>query len=398
MAGSAEVSVYTARAKDQPAREEIDGVKFIRFSTGIDRRLLGGLQRAWRRDGEPIEFAPSYYGAYVMRAARAARADNCDVVHIFNLPQFAPLVKFINPRAKIVLNMQCDWAAQLDRNFIERGVRRADAIVACSQDVASKIRDRFPEYAERCITIYNGAEPNEFSPAGSERAKRANGKIIYVGRLSPEKGVHVLLEAFKRVIERHPESHLEIIGGQSVMPWPMLRTFTDDPAVTALGRFYECDYAEYLRAQTSGSLERRVSFVGALPHSEVAARVREAGILVQPSLYEPFGIPVVEGMLAGLAVVASRVGGMPELIRDGETGLLVKPNDPDALASALLRLLEDPSFARRLASAARLHASHSFSWDSSVDALMRCCGAICAGEPAAASQTPARHLAEARPQ
>lgn len=397
MAGVCDVSVYTARAKDQAAREEIEGVKFVRFSTGIDRRVLGRLQSAWRRDGEPIEFAPSYYGVYVMRAARTALADNRDVITIFNCSQFAPLVKLLNPRAKIILSMHCDWAAQLDRDFIERGVRKADAVVACSRNVADKIQRRFPEYAERCVTIHNGAEPSEFSPAERETARPAYSKIIYVGRLSPEKGVHVLLEAFRRIVERHPNTRLEIVGGEAVMPRSMLKRLSDDAAVRALERLYECDYARNLRDRAAGMPRAQVSFVGAIPHKEVAARMREADILAQPSLYEAFGMPVVEGMLAGLGVVASRVGGMPELIRDGETGLLVKPGDPDALANALLRLIEDPELTRRLGIAARLQASRSFSWDSSVNALMRCCAAICAGESVASSR-PARQATEARPQ
>jgi glycosyltransferase involved in cell wall biosynthesis len=381
MAKSCDVSIYTARAKSQPANEELDGVRFSRFSTGIDRRVLGGFQRALRRrGGEPIEFAPSYYCLYVMRAARAALADRCDVVHIFNLSQFVPLMKRMNPRAKVILNMQCDWAAQLDRDFIKRGIGKADAILGCSQDVTNKIRRRFPEYADRCVTVYNGADPHEFSPTEGDIPKPFGSRIIYVGRLSPEKGVHVLLDGFKRVIERHPGARLEIVGGESVMPRALLRTLSDDPGVTALSRFYGCGYGNYLREQVTGSMKGRVSFTGALAHPEIAARVRRADILVQASLYEPFGIPVVEGMSAGLAVVASRVGGMIELIQHEKTGLLVNPDDPEALAHALLRLLNDPELARRLGLAARADASRRFSWDSSVDSLIRCCRAIREGQ------------------
>ena len=84
---------------------------------------------------------------------------------------------------------------------------------------------------------------------------------------------------------------------------------------------------------------------------------------VLPSLEEAFGLPLAEAMASGLPTVATRVGGMPELVVDGETGLLVPPDDAGALADALVRLLEDPALASRLGAGGRARAVERFSWD-----------------------------------
>jgi glycosyltransferase involved in cell wall biosynthesis len=82
-----------------------------------------------------------------------------------------------------------------------------------------------------------------------------------------------------------------------------------------------------------------------------------------PSLEEGFGLPLAEAMAAGLPTVASRVGGMPEIVVDGETGILVAPGDADALADAIVRVLADPELGRRLGEAGRARAVERYSWD-----------------------------------
>ncbi len=100
-----------------------------------------------------------------------------------------------------------------------------------------------------------------------------------------------------------------------------------------------------------------------LTKSEVIQILSHATVFVCPSLYEPLGIVNLEAMACGTAVVASRVGGIPEVVEDGQTGLLVPPDDPAALAQAIGALVADPARAARMGQAGRQRAMSEFSWN-----------------------------------
>lgn len=361
-----EVFVCGPRWKGQPPTERCDGVNYIRFAQLIDHRILAPMRRVWRLSGRSgPDFASTlYYAAYVVRAARALRAADCDVVHIHNFSQFVPIVRRLCPRAKTMLHMNCDWLVQLDRGLVDGRLNNADAIVGCCEYITDNIRRRFIKYADRCNTLYNGADIGAFAPRDEASSGSSGARILYVGRVSPEKGLHVLLDAFELIAADHPEARLEIVGGEYVPPMNFIVGVSSNPDIKALSRFYGHSYMQYLRSRVGGPLEGRVSFAGALPHCELAERLRNADMFAQPSVWsEPFPLSVVEAMAAGLPVVASRAGGLPEAIEDNETGLLVDPGNPGALARALLRLIDDRRLARMMGRAGRGRASRMFSWE-----------------------------------
>jgi D-inositol-3-phosphate glycosyltransferase len=114
----------------------------------------------------------------------------------------------------------------------------------------------------------------------------------------------------------------------------------------------------------------RVRFVGAVPHDRIGPYFADADILVNSSLDDNFPMPVIEGMAAGLPVVAPRIGGLPEAIEHGETGLLIEPEDPGGLAAALLELLDDDGRRRAMGRAAHRRAAEVFSWERITDELV----------------------------
>jgi glycosyltransferase involved in cell wall biosynthesis len=117
-------------------------------------------------------------------------------------------------------------------------------------------------------------------------------------------------------------------------------------------------------------LSERVRHSRWIGRDELPSLYRSSGMLVLPSVWEePFGIPLVEAMASGLPVVATRVGGIPEIVEHGVTGLLVPPDDPDALAGAIAELLVDPSRARELGEAGRRRAEERFSWETVAERL-----------------------------
>jgi glycosyltransferase involved in cell wall biosynthesis len=148
--------------------------------------------------------------------------------------------------------------------------------------------------------------------------------IGFVGRLAPEKGVSCLVEAMGKVVKSHPEARLAIVGDGEERPH--LEALSESLGISA-----------------------RVFFLGS--QDNLPSCIAAMDIVVLPSLSEGFGLAAVEAMSAGRPVVASAVGGLVEIIKDGATGFLVPPNDPDALAARLTTILSDPDLAAELGSA-----------------------------------------------
>jgi glycosyltransferase involved in cell wall biosynthesis len=140
-----------------------------------------------------------------------------------------------------------------------------------------------------------------------------------------------------------------------------------DPRVDPRGAFqsfYTGSYCEQLRRQADKQVPGHVDFtVGVLTHEEVRRRYAAADILVNPSLSETFGMSLIEAMAMELPVTATEIGGMKEIVRDGTTGLLVSPNDPHALADAMIMLLSDPARARQMGAAGRTSVLERFTWE-----------------------------------
>jgi glycosyltransferase involved in cell wall biosynthesis len=181
----------------------------------------------------------------------------------------------------------------------------------------------------RVSRVWNGIDLARFPYCGP----RENGPAVTVARLSPEKDVNNLLEAAARIVGQRPEFRLAIAGDG-----PCLPTLRQRAAELSLGD--------------------RFHFLGQV--ADIPALLAGASLVVLPSRSEGLSLTLLEAMSRGLPVVATRVGGNPELVLDGETGVLVPPRDPDVLAQAILRLLADPAGARRMGQAGRRRVEQDF--------------------------------------
>jgi glycosyltransferase involved in cell wall biosynthesis len=377
--------VCAPRLAQQRAQEQWEGVQFNRFSLALDRRLLDRPRRLngplceSRKDAHSI----LYCALYALRSASRLRAEGCDIIHIHNFSQFVPIARLLNRKAKIVLHMNCDWLAQFDCHLIDRRLRHTDAIIGCAEYITNHVRARFPHHANRCVTIYNGANIAEFSNRPGLAAKQGYGKrFIFVGRVSPEKGIHVLLEGFKTVLAQHPDAELKILGGLHIPPLSFIVDQSDDPTVQSLRGFYTSNYMDYLLSKAKAMPNNQVSFTGFVAHGELAHYLHRADVFVQPSLWgEPFPLSVVEAMAAGLPVVSSRAGGLPESVVDGKTGLLVEPNNPRTLANAMLRLIANKEMAHSMGTAGAARATELFSWEAVVARLSSLYQTLTSGLP-----------------
>lgn len=206
-----------------------------------------------------------------------------------------------------------DWPALMAQMALDRTRGgRFTRVVAISRAVADRLGDFGAPHLRAATVVHPG------TPAVEPRTDASRIPIaLAAGRLVPEKGIDVLVRAFARVAARHPESRLVIVG--------------DGPEGPALGRL----------ARSLG-VGDRVDFPGQLPHRALLAAVRSTWVVCVPSVWEePFGMIAAEASMHGVAVVASRTGGLAEIVADGETGHLVPPGDVVAVADRLDAVFTD---------------------------------------------------------
>jgi len=321
---------------------------------------------------------------YAFQIARDLRKEKCDIVHIVNFSQFVPIIRAFNPKIKIALRMSCEWLTQLDHNMIKNRLKEVDLIIGCSEYITNKIRYNFPEFSTRAHTVYSGVDINNIymKKYNGETNKNKVKKILFVGRVSPEKGLHVLLEAFNIIVKRYPLTHLEIIGTIKQLSFEFIIPLSNNDKVSKLSLFYEenskTGYFNYLQKILHKlNISNKVKFTGFIPHQKVFNHYLNADILVNPSFSESFGMTLIEAMSCQIPVVATRVGGMTEIIKEDETGILVELGDAIGLANAIILLLSNENLRKLMGKAAYKRVIEFFSWDESAKDLLRLYRNVC---------------------
>ena len=225
----------------------------------------------------------------------------------------------------------------------------AAAVIAVSRGMRADILMTYPGVPpDRVHVIHNGIDARQYAPDHGTGVLARYGidpgrpSVVFVGRVTRQKGLQVLLRAAPRVA---PQAQLVLCAGQA-----------DTPELQAeVGLL-----AERLSATRPGV----VWIPGMLAKPEVIQILSHATVFACPSLYEPLGIVNLEAMACGTAVVASAVGGIPEVVEDGQTGLLVPPDDDAELARAINTLITEPALAAEFGARGRARAIAEFSWDS----------------------------------
>ncbi len=326
----------------------------IRGIGGSERHLLTllpalaerGVETAFVGLDDPAWSATDFYGALRVPAVRIpaprdldpllllrlARALRADVVHTHLV--HADVYGGIAARLRgthLVSTKHNDDPFRTGRfRYVERGLARtADRIVAITDSLRRFTVERVGVPAGKVETIHYGLDdpPEPWGENPPDDVPDGARVLLAVARLTPQKGLDAAVRAM-----------------------PLL---PDDTVLVVLGEGPDRVRLEGL-ARDLG-VERRMFLPGRVP--DVAAWLRRATLLVHPARWEGFGLGVLEAMLAGLPVVASNVSSLPELVVDGETGYLVRPDDPSALALGVARALERPE----LGAAGRDRARREFS-------------------------------------
>jgi len=230
--------------------------------------------------------------------------------------------------------------------------------VFVSEYLKNKTLSTFPKInPKRCLVIHNAVDTEVFYPLKNNKKKKLP-VVSFVGQWNKKKGLPVLLNAVRILQKNKVMFELNLIGGLDL--WPSVNK---ESVIT------QADLDKILIGLSN------VKLIGKLNRADLVRELQNSSIAVVPSVWqEPFGLTVVEAMASRLPVVATKVGGLPEIVIDNECGLLVEPDNPEQLAMALLKLIKDPDMRERMGSSARARAVKYFSkegWLQKVIALHR---------------------------
>jgi len=232
-----------------------------------------------------------------------------------------------------------DYVAQMEGWICEK----AEAVCANSDFLKQELTAAYAVAVERITVVGCGVNPERFVVDVDPRLFKSlfggpdEALLLFVGRLVPIKGPQVLLEALPKILSFLPAARL-VLAGEGPLREPLQR-----------------------RAQELG-LSERVRFLGHVQGQPLAALYRCADVLVVPSLYEPLGMVALEGMVCRTPIVAADTGGLAEIVEEERTGLKVPPNDPHALACAIVRLQATPALGREMSGNGQRQAIEHHDW------------------------------------
>jgi glycosyltransferase involved in cell wall biosynthesis len=209
--------------------------------------------------------------------------------------------------------------------------KRSTRIICLTEADATEIK-RFGADESRIRVVPNAVDTELFRPGEDERTY-----VLWVGRFVPEKGLRFLIDAAKIVLKRHEEVKFLLVG--------------DGPLKSQIAR-----------SVVKKGLRRKFSFVGKMSQSDVARIMRDASMFVLPSLKEGFPKTLLEAMACGKPVIVSDIPGVREVVENGSSGILVPPGDSEALAQAIVKLLNEKDLRLKLGERVRRLVLEKYNW------------------------------------
>jgi glycosyltransferase involved in cell wall biosynthesis len=352
LARQIDLTVLAPHAPDSRIRERMSGMEI--------RRFVYFLPSRWERLGyrvipnlrasrlARIQLVP-FLTAFLLEGIRASRS--CDLLHAhWTLAGFIGICIKKTVRKPLVLTVRgtdlhlpekTRWLLPMTRWTLDR----ADELTTVSEEL--RLRLIALGVPGRKITVIpNGVDTELFHPA-SEPAGRSPSvmNVIYVGRFSLQKGTSLLKRVMEKTLHISPHIRFTLVGS---------------------GELHE-ELVRFARRTDPN----RVRIVGPLPQNEIPSMLRQADVLVHPSTEEGRPNVILEAMASGLPVVATRVGGIPELVEEGATGLLTPLGETDRMTDHLLLLQQDPALRKRMGEAARAAILRkNLTWEACVQAYL----------------------------
>jgi glycogen synthase len=321
---------------------EIEGVNVLRYQSTLrglatgDPRILKALQVLsfnMNMVADPIDAPIVHTHTWYTNFAGAMAKRIYGAKLVATVHSLEPL----RPWKREQLGTGYDLSSWMERE----GLLACDAVIAVSRDMKEDVLKAYPIPASKVAVIHNGVDPEKYYPRDGldSLAKFSIRKpfVFFVGRLSRQKGIFDLLAAMDHVPKG---TTLVLATGKPDTPG------IEDDLRAALKSRHDVVWIQDM-----------------LQDHDLVNLYNEAAVFACPSVYEPFGIINLEAMACETPVVATRVGGIKEVVVDGETGLLVPPGEPGKLGGALTRILEDPATAAKMGQEGRRHVLEHFTWD-----------------------------------
>ena len=330
--GSVEHCIYQIAQKISPEH-----------SVTIISKLRRGYPRTSKLVNITIHRVPSGTSRfYLSHVIAKVKEENYDLIQIDNRPRFVPAVRQAFPHTPISVFLHSTTfisppmtsVTQANRDF-----QGANLIVCNSMSLQEHLKKTFPKHSHKVHYVHLGVDLEQFRPRQRNSESRPF-TIIFAGRLIPKKGIPVLIKAMHKVRQSVPSARLVIAGGTE-----------------------KAGYKKSLQA-LAHSLHVPTTFKGYVPRIKMPSFYASGDCFVCPSQgHEAFGLVNVEAMASGIPAVASRNGGIPEIIKHRENGLLVTNyKDPGALAKEIIAVATEPGLAGKLSRAAREDVLNKFSW------------------------------------
>ena len=334
-----QVDVYAASHGPCPASSDSEPLRLTHVSTEGAPDFADDLFAAVKEAGTDYTLVHSHYWTSAGPGLRLA--EKIGVPHVFT----GHTIAAIKERAGGAPEPDARKSAE------DAAVRRSHAVVTFTEDESATLSGLFGLAPERAHAVPMGVDLGLFRPHARLEARatlgigRGERVLLSVGRIEPFKGTDVLVRGVA-LLDTSQDVRLLVVGGRE-----------DEPGVAWLRE-----------AARENGVSNLLDWRAAVPQSDLPAYYAAADICVVPSLHEMFGLVALEAMACGTPVVASDAGGLRELVRHSETGLLCKSGDAAALAEALDALLRDVSLAERMGAKGVLRAER-FTWDASAARL-----------------------------
>lgn len=349
---SHQVFVFSLDKKRKKTAEQKGQVKYFWYKPGfIANLMLSNYRLPFRKDDSKWLFYP-----YASWCANKLAWIKPDIIHLHNRPHFVWLMKKKNPKAKILLHLHQVSAFEEPVFWTKEFIDSVDLFVGCSQFIINELCNRYPVPKEKTTVFYNALDMAGFPTLQDRAAKRKNLReedqladkkvLLYVGRLVENKGVHFLLEAVRNlVVKGHTDLILIVCGA---------RGYASRDMTSYIQKLYNIAY----------EVNENILFKGFIPHEKILNYYLKSDLVVIPSeVQEGFCLITIEGMASGVPVLASKRGGIPEIVLHGRTGNVVDDPSSENFERAIKLFIDRPDIFQRYQQPARLWVEEKFTWN-----------------------------------
>jgi len=337
-----EVKVFTSSDRTYSYTENLNGVEVYRikvsakfYNTPISNTLLSTLLNLEKPDVIDAHQYPIYFSDISTIAASFKKVPLFLHVHVVPDPKSA--------FSDIVLKTYY--------GFVERFTLQASKCIIAPSRMYQRMLTRLGVNGERIVVVPYGVDLDRFHPTleGADFKKRfkleGSRVILTVGRLNYQKGFHFLIEAMPRILQQVPNAKLVVVG--------------------------EGELKGYLKSLANSlGLSENVVFTGVLPQPVIAEAYSAADVFVLPSLFESLGISMLEAQAMEKPVVGTRVGGLPEALAEGKSGILVEAKKPEELANAAVKILKNNDLATSMGKFGRKFVEKNYDLEKSIDKVL----------------------------